>query len=128
VWTPRRARIRICARCKSPSFWYPKVRLPAYGGGAGIEEIVGAKRVEVLRLARKFGAKNVRIFGSVARRAASTASDVDILVEPMKSREYAPIDLSLALTKLLRRRVDLVAEGSLHWLVEPRVLVEAVPI
>jgi predicted nucleotidyltransferase len=128
TWTPRRTRVRICARCKSPHFWYPKVRVPSYGGGLGVAEIIGSKREEVLRLSRRYGAKNVRIFGSVARRQATETSDIDVLIEPMSSRKYASVDLALALGRLLGRRVDLVPESSLHWLVQPRVLLEAVPL
>jgi uncharacterized protein len=128
VWVPRRARVRICARCKSPYYWYPKIRIATHGGGLGVNEIIGSRRAEVLRLARKFGAKNVRVFGSVARNQAAKASDVDILIEPMSTRRYSPVDLGLALSRLLGRRVDLVSEASLHWLVQPRVIGEAVPL
>ncbi len=128
IWTPRRARVRLCARCKSPYYWFPKPRIPTYGGGLGITEVIGANRREVLRVARQYGAKNVWVFGSVARREATRASDVDLLIEPTRASDYRPIDLALALSNLLGRRVDLVTERSLHWLVQPRVLAEAVPL
>ncbi len=128
VWRPRLSRVRICARCKSPYFWFAKVRVPTRGRGPGIAEIVGPKRGEVLRLARKFGATNVRIFGSVARNDATPTSDVDVLVDPVGGGRYRPIDLALALTRTLGRRVDLVDEGSLFWLIQPRVVAEAIPV
>lgn len=43
----------------------------------GIAEVVGSKRDYVLALARKHGATNVRIFGSLARGEADEASDID---------------------------------------------------
>lgn len=46
-----------------------------------INEILKAKREEILRIAAKHGAHNVRIFGSVARGEADADSDVDILVD-----------------------------------------------
>ncbi|EQD73978.1 DNA polymerase beta domain protein region [mine drainage metagenome] len=82
----------------------------------------------MLRLARSYGAENVRVFGSVARREATPNSDVDIVVDPIRPDRYRPIDLALALRKALGRPVDLVSERSLHWLIQPKVLAEAVPL
>ena len=45
-----------------------------------LEELAKEKREEILRIAAKRGARNVRLFGSVARRQADYASDVDFLV------------------------------------------------
>lgn len=94
----------------------------------GIDEVIGPKRAEVLRIALQFGATDVRVFGSVARRAASSESDVDLLVRPISGRRFSQIDLGLELSRLLGRRADVVAERALHWLVEPQVLAEAVPL
>jgi uncharacterized protein len=47
----------------------------------GIEEIIGSKREEILRLAAKHGAQNVRIFGPVARGEAGPQTDVDFLID-----------------------------------------------
>jgi uncharacterized protein len=127
VWSPHRARVRICPRCKSPYFWYPKVSVPRRGRGLGIEDVIGPKKREVVRLARQYGAFNVRVFGSVARHEATPTSDVDLMVDAA-TRGYRPIDLGLALRKLLGRSVDLVEERSLHWLIQPRVVAEAVPL
>lgn len=128
VWAPRRRRVRICPRCKSPHFSVPKLRLPVYGGGLGVEEIIGPNRHKVLQLARRWGATDVRVFGSVARHAAQAGSDIDVLVRPISIRLYSPVDLALALSRLLGRHADVVSEGSLHWLVEPQVVAEAVPV
>ena len=38
-------------------------------------------REEILRIAAKHGAYNVRVFGSVARGEADEKSDIDLLVE-----------------------------------------------
>jgi len=126
-WYPRRARVRICAKCKSPYFDLPKFRIPSYGSGLGIQEIIGSKRVKILRLAERYGARNVRVFGSVARKEATAASDVDLLVDPVRAK-YDPISLSLRLRKVLGRDVEVVSERSLHWLVQPQVVAEAVPL
>ena len=46
----------------------------------GVDELVKAKREDILRLAVKHGAKSVRIFGSVARGEVQSNSDVDVVV------------------------------------------------
>ena len=47
----------------------------------GIEELLKDKREDILRIAAKHGARDVRIFGSVARGEADEKSDIDVLVE-----------------------------------------------
>jgi len=120
--------VRICARCKSPYFDLPKVRIPSYGGGLGINEVIGGHRLTVLRIARQHGAENVRVFGSVARRRATERSDVDLLVDPMPDRPFRQIDLSIRLSQLLGRPVDVVSETGLDWFLQPAVVSEAVPL
>lgn len=39
-----------------------------------------ARREEIVRLANRYGAFNVRVFGSVARGEANTDSDIDLLI------------------------------------------------
>jgi len=46
-----------------------------------MEALRDHKREEVLRLAESHGARNIRVFGSVARGEASDTSDLDLLVE-----------------------------------------------
>ncbi len=117
----------MCARCKSQYFDTPKVRVPRYGSGLGIADLIGGRRAAVLRLAHRYGARNVRVFGSAARRSATTSSDLDLLVDPVPSR-FDPVRLGLRLEQLLGRRVDVVSERSLHWFMQPQVVAEAVPL
>ena len=44
-------------------------------------KLLKTKREEILRIATKHGARNVRVFGSVAKGEARQDSDVDFLVE-----------------------------------------------
>lgn len=46
-----------------------------------LNELITTKREDVLRIAMRYGAHNVRIFGSVARGEARPGSDVDVLVD-----------------------------------------------
>ena len=126
-WFPRRRAVRICPRCKSPHFGIPRLKIPSYGGGLGIDVVIGEKRARILELAKKFGAREVRVFGSVARREATLASDLDLLVSPVRGR-FDPTSLRMELRALLGRKVDLVTEQALHWFVQPQVLAEAVPL
>lgn len=126
-WYPRKGRARICARCKSPYFATPKLKVPTYGSGLGVNQIIGNHGPELLRLVRRFGAREARVFGSVARREATLASDVDILVDSRGSR-FDPFSLAIELRQLLGRRVDVVTESSLHWFVQPQVIAEAIPL
>jgi uncharacterized protein len=72
----------------------------------GIDELIRLKRDLIGEIARRHGAKNVRVFGSVARGEAGTDSDIDILVEsgPTTS-QWFPGGLVADLEELLGRRV-----------------------
>ena len=94
-----------------------------------IDKLFKEKREEILRIAAKHGARDVRIFGSVARGQATESSDVDFLVQagPLTS-SWFPVGLIDDLESLLGRRVDVVTEGALHWYIRDKVLKEAVPL
>ncbi len=126
-WFPRRKTVRLCARCKSPYYDTPRLRVPTYGSGLGIDQLIGPHRAAIRRLAHRFGAREVRVFGSVARKEATLASDVDILVTPVGQRLNSA-SLALELEKLLGRRVDIVSESALHWFIQPQVIAEAIPL
>jgi predicted nucleotidyltransferase len=94
-----------------------------------IGKLLEAKRDDILLAADKHGARNVRVFGSVARGEAGPASDVDFLVKMDQGRSL--IDLStlvVDLQDLLGRKVDVVSEDGLYWLLRRRILKEAKPL
>lgn len=92
-------------------------------------ELVREKRDDILRIAARHGARNVRVFGSVARGEAAEASDVDLLVDTTDSTSpWFPVGLVLDLQELLGRRVDVVTEDGLYWLIKKRILKEARPL
>lgn len=94
-----------------------------------IQRLIREKRGEILRAAAKYGAKNVRIFGSVARGDETPASDVDFLVEMEEGRSLMDrAGLLLELEQLLEVSVDVATEKSLKDRILHRVLQEAVPI
>ena len=91
--------------------------------------LVRAKREEIQRIAAKHGARNVRVFGSVARGDARPESDVDFLIEagPVTS-SWFPAGLILDLEDLLGRHVEVVTEQGLDLRLRERVLREAIPV
>jgi predicted nucleotidyltransferase len=94
-----------------------------------LDELLRSKREEILRLASRHGARNVRVFGSVARGEADERSDVDLLVDLEPGRSL--LDLGgflMDLRDLLRRNVDVVTERGLKARIRSRVLQEAVPL
>lgn len=94
-----------------------------------LNELLREKRQEILDIAAKHGAYNVRIFGSVARGEADEASDVDILVDAgPETSSWFPAGLIIDLEKLLGCEVDVVTQGALHWYIRDKVLEEAVPL
>ena len=94
-----------------------------------VNELLQVKRDEILRIAARHGAKNVRIFGSAARGDAREDSDVDFLVELETGRSLLDhAALWRELEDLLGRKVDIVEPEGLHWYIRDRILHEAIPL
>jgi predicted nucleotidyltransferase len=86
-------------------------------------------RDEILSIAARHGARNVRVFGSFARGDARPDSDVDLLIDAgPQTSPWFPGGLVADLEELLGRRVDIVEPAALHHLLRNRVLAEAVPL
>ena len=94
-----------------------------------LDSLRAQRREEILRLAGRYGARDVRVFGSVARGEAREGSDLDLLVawEPGRSLlDHA--GLVQELQELLGVKVHVGTDKSLHWYVRDRVLREATPL
>lgn len=86
-------------------------------------------RLEVLQVAAKYGAMDVRVFGSVARGEADESSDIDFLVRMTPGRSLFDLGgLLMDLQDLLGRRVDVVTERGLRPRIREQVLREAIPV
>lgn len=95
----------------------------------GIERQLREKREEILRIAAKHGARNVRVFGSAARGETTPGSDLDLLVELDEGRSLLDLaGLHLDLEEILGCPVDIAEPTGLHWFIRDRVLNEARPI
>ncbi len=94
-----------------------------------IEQLLKEKREEILKIALRHGAKNIRLFGSVARGEAGESSDIDMLVEVSENPSpWFPGGLIADLEELLGRQVHVVTVGALHSYIRDRVLQESVPL
>ncbi len=92
-------------------------------------QMVHEKRKEILLLAKRYGATNVRLFGSVARREDTSRSDIDFLVDMNPDRSLLDrIGFLQELEVVLECTVDVVTVQALHWSVRDQVLAEAVPL
>jgi uncharacterized protein len=95
----------------------------------GIAELLAGKREEILRIAEKHGARNVRVFGSFARGEAGPDSDLDLLVEFEDRRSLLDVvHFKLDLEDLLGRTVDVAEPEGLYWMIKDSVIAEAVAL
>lgn len=93
------------------------------------DSALGRHRKEILALAARRGASNVRVFGSAARGDAHPGSDVDLLVSFEAGRSLLDlIGLKYDLEKLIKRPVDVVTDRALSPYLRDQVLAEAVPL
>ena len=94
-----------------------------------LQELLAEKRAAILETAARHGARNVRVFGSVARGEADDKSDVDLLVKLDPERSLIDLNgLAIDIEKLLGRDVDVVSEAGLKPRMRDRVLGEAKPL
>ena len=94
-----------------------------------LNELLQEKREDILSIATRRGASNVRIFGSVARGEADSKSDIDILVDLEPGRSLLDLGgLLMDLQDLLGHNVDVVTERGLRERIRERVLREAIPL
>ncbi len=92
-------------------------------------ELLQEKREDILRIASRRGAYNVRVFGSVARGEADAKSDIDLLVDLEPGRSLFDLGgLLMDLQNLLGHEVDVVTERGLRERIRERVLKEAIPL
>jgi predicted nucleotidyltransferase len=86
-------------------------------------------REEILLVAQRFGATNLRLFGSAARDEDSPESDIDLLVELEAGRTLLDlVALEGELSQLLNRKVDIVLVGGINRHLEHSIVSEAIAI
>ena len=89
-----------------------------------LQPLLKQNRQEIMEIAAKHGATNVRIFGSVARGEATEESDIDFLVDYdlEKITPWFPIGLKLEWESLLGRQVDVATIAMLKPRFRDRIL------
>ena len=91
----------------------------------GLESIRRYRR-EILDAAARHGARNVRVFGSVARGDDDEGSDVDVLIDVEPGRTLLDvIAFEQDLQQLLGRKVEVLTDGGLSPYLQQRILAEA---
>ena len=91
--------------------------------------ILAAHRAAVLGTAQRFGARNVRVFGSIARGEDTEGSDVDLLVDvPRGTTLLDMVRLQRAIEQELGVCVDVLTASDFPPSMRERVVREAVPL
>jgi uncharacterized protein len=85
--------------------------------------LVQDKREEIISIAAKHGAFNIRIFGSVARNEADDNNEIDFLIDYSidDTSPWFPAGLELDLEELLGRKVNVVTEDALEDRIRARI-------
>jgi len=88
-----------------------------------------ARRQEIVGCALSHGARNVRVFGSAARREVAVDSDIDLLVEMEPGRSLLDlVSLWQDLESMLGTQVDVLSDRGVSPHLRERILAEAVPL
>ena len=94
-----------------------------------LREQIARKKTAILETASRHGARNVRVFGSVARGDDDSGSDIDFLVDMEPGRSIFDLGgLYTDLSELLGCEIDIVTENGLRQRIRDRVLREAMPL
>ena len=89
-------------------------------------ELLRNKKAEILAAAKRYGASNVRIFGSTARGDDTETSDIDLLVSMDQGRSlYDLIGLQQEIEQMFGRKTDVLTDKSIHRYLQERILQEA---
>ena len=94
-----------------------------------LEELRSRYRTRILEIAEKRGARNVRVFGSIARGEQRADSDIDIVVDFLPGRSLLDLTgLWLDLEEALGSKVDVVSSRGLKPRVERAIMRDAIAL
>ena len=94
-----------------------------------LDSLLAQNKDGIREICRRYGASNIRVFGSVARHDAGEASDIDLLVDLEPGRTLFDLGgLAYDLERLLGRPVDVATPGLLRARIRSRIVREAVPL
>jgi predicted nucleotidyltransferase len=105
-----------------------QVKVEAQRRAVTLDE-VRARREEIVRLGERFGVRNIRVFGSVARGEATPDSDLDLLVDVDRGHGYFDMaGFALGVEDQLGVLTQVATPGGLKLRIRERVLQEAVAL
>ncbi|MCX7781866.1 MAG: nucleotidyltransferase family protein [Negativicutes bacterium] len=94
-----------------------------------LKALLESKKQDIFATAARYGAYNIRVFGSVARGDADENSDIDFLVELEPGRSLLDLGgLLIELQELLGCSVDVVTVNGLKERIREQVLNEVVSL
>jgi len=94
-----------------------------------IKELRQNYRNDILKIADKYGAENIRVFGSTIRGDSKKNSDIDFLVHYKQDADlFDVVGLKDSLEELLGKKVDIVSDRTIFWYIRDKVLKEANPL
>jgi predicted nucleotidyltransferase len=94
-----------------------------------IDKTLKEKRDQILAIARQHGARNVRVFGSLARGEGKRDSDLDVLLELESGRSLLDIvAIKQDLEDLLDTKVDVVTENAVSPYIRDQILRQAISL
>lgn len=131
LYTSKQACKRIAIRIRkvNPGFGANDSKERNRSKGMTSAQLLKEQREEILAICARYGARNVRIFGSVARGDADEQSDIDFIVDLEEGRTLFDLGgLQYELELLLKRPVDIVTESGLKLRIRDRVLHEAIAL
>lgn len=88
-----------------------------------------SRRDEIVQLGERFGVRNIRIFGSVARGEATEDSDLDLLVDVDRGHGYFDMaGFALGVEDRLGVFTQVATPGGLKLRIRDRILCEAIAL
>ena len=94
-----------------------------------LNKILDKNREKILRIAASYGARDLRVFGSVSRGEANLKSDIDILITLETGRSLLDIvALKQDLEDLLGCKVDVVTEEAVSPYIREELLSNAISL
>ncbi|WP_100332644.1 nucleotidyltransferase family protein [Bacillus xiapuensis] len=92
-------------------------------------DVLKEKRELIIKIGKKHGIDNIRVFGSVARLEGGQNSDHDFLVDIDPERSlFDLIRFKHELEDMLGISIDVVTKNALHWTIRQAILAEAVQL
>ena len=92
-----------------------------------LKDLVINQKENIVDIADRYGAYNIRLFGSVVNGTDDPESDIDFLVDLEEGRTLFDLGgLLMDLQELLHNKVDVITKAGLRNRIRDRVLKEAI--